>query len=80
MTNLEQEKASGEKKIPEAIKGLQAFRKSSDLEQFYRFIHENSLRKEAHRLLEYILHKMKGSLAPKKRAKKKGKRKTKKLQ
>ena len=35
-------------------KSLKGFRKSKDLEDFYRFINENGLRREAHYALDYI--------------------------
>lgn len=38
----------------EGVKSLKTFRKSKDLEDFYRFINENGLRREAHHALEYI--------------------------
>ena len=40
---------------------LKAFRGTSDVENFYRFIHENSLRHEAKVLLEKVLEKVKKS-------------------
>ncbi|MDH4469004.1 MAG: hypothetical protein QE271_13175 [Bacteriovoracaceae bacterium] len=40
---------------------LKAFRATSDVENFYRFIHENSLRHEAKVLLEKVLEKVKKS-------------------
>ncbi len=38
----------------EATKSLKTFRKSKDLEDLYRFINENGLRREAHHALEFI--------------------------
>ena len=41
-----------------AKNSLAAFHKSTELEQFYRFIHENGLRKEAFSALEYVAHRI----------------------
>ncbi len=69
-------KVAQEESAAETAKGgLRAFRKSSDLEQFYRFVHENGLRREAFHALEYIVHK----LTPPKKRRGRGK-KAKKLQ
>lgn len=38
----------------EGTKTLKAFRRSKDLEDFYRFINENGLRREAHHAIEFI--------------------------
>lgn len=54
----------------EGVKTLKSFRKSKELEDFYRFINENGLRREAHHALEFITNR----LSPKK-SKSKGKSK-----
>lgn len=41
---------------------IKAFRTSSEVETFYRFVHENSLRHEAKVLLELIVEKIKKGL------------------
>lgn len=64
---------------PEVAKtGMRGFRSSADIENFYRFVHENRLRVEAKMILETIYKAMGGG--KKKKAKKaKGKRKPKKI-
>jgi hypothetical protein len=37
---------------------IKTFRSNSDIENFYRFIHENGLRREAGMLMEYALKKV----------------------
>ncbi|MCP4912570.1 MAG: hypothetical protein GY909_05585 [Oligoflexia bacterium] len=49
----------------EAGKNFKSFRTSDELEAFYRFVHENDLRREAKMALEYLVDKIKP--APKKR-------------
>ncbi len=38
---------------------LKNFRANSDIENFYRFIHDNSLRLEANMLIEYVMKRIK---------------------
>ncbi len=38
----------------DGIRSLKTFRKSKDLEDLFRFINENGLRREAHHALEFI--------------------------
>lgn len=60
----------------DATKSLKVFRKSKDLEDFYRFINENGLRREARHALEFIVSRL-----SKPKVKKKGRgRKAKTLQ
>ena len=42
----------------DGTKSLKSFRKSKDLEDFYRFINENNLRREAHHALEFITNRL----------------------
>tara|TARA_R110002072_G_scaffold1989_2_gene16281 strand:- start:7357 stop:7566 length:210 start_codon:yes stop_codon:yes gene_type:complete len=49
----------------ETGKNLKSFRTSNELEALYRFIHENSLRREAGMAFQYLISKIKP--APKKR-------------
>ncbi len=49
----EENQASGE-----GVKSLKTFRKSKELEDFYRFINENHLRREAHHALEFITNRL----------------------
>ncbi len=42
----------------EGVKNLKSFRKSKDLEDFYRFINENGLRREAHHAIEFITNRL----------------------
>lgn len=37
---------------------LKSFRKSKELEDFYRFINENGLRREAHHAIEFICNRL----------------------
>ncbi|EQC45543.1 hypothetical protein [Bacteriovorax sp. Seq25_V] len=39
----------------EAIKNTKNFRNSADIENFYRFVHENDLRFEAKKVFELIM-------------------------
>lgn len=52
---------------------IKSMKASSDVVNFYRFIHENNLRGEAHKLMEMILK----TISP---AKKRGRKSKKKLQ
>ena len=36
---------------------LKNFRSNGDIENFYRYIHDNGLRREAHILIDYVLSK-----------------------
>lgn len=42
---------------PEAMT-LKNFRSNSDIENFYRYIHDNGLRREAFMMLEYAISKV----------------------
>ena len=53
-------------------KVLKSFRSLSDVENFYRFINENSLRREAKMIFELIVSKVK---KPKKKTRRKRKKK-----
>lgn len=37
---------------------IKSFRSNSDIENFYRYIHENGLRREAFMLMEYAISKV----------------------
>ena len=63
-------KSEGKDTAEVAKNSLSAFHKSAELEQFYRFIHENGLRKEAFSALEYV----KGRIVVSEKKKKWGKR------
>jgi hypothetical protein len=54
-------------KIEPEIMTLKNFKNNSDIENFYRFIHENKLRGEAHTLMELVLKSI--QKASKKKAK-----------
>lgn len=41
----------------EANKGVRGFRSTADVENFYRFIYENNLRREAKKIFEIIFRK-----------------------
>ncbi len=51
----------------EGTRTLRNFRSAPDIEHFYRFLHENDLRREAKMILDRVVK----ALAPKKRRKKK---------
>jgi len=53
----------------EAAKGGKNFRNSADIENFYRFVHENDLRKEAKAVLELVVQTIK----PKRKRRRKAK-------
>lgn len=42
----------------DGVKSLKTFRKSKDLEDLYRFINENGLRREAHHAFEFIYSRL----------------------
>lgn len=42
----------------DGVKSLKTFRRSKDLEDFYRFINENGLRREARHALEFITNRL----------------------
>ena len=63
-------KAKDSAPAKEASVGMKTFRSSSDIENLYRFIHENNLRAEARTLIETVVKR----LAPAK--KKRGRKKT----
>lgn len=54
----------------ETIKPVRNFRNSPDIENFYRFIHENDLRREAKMIFEAINAKVNKSSKRKSRSKK----------
>ena len=54
----------------DAVKPVRNFRNSPDIENFYRFIHENDLRREAKMIFEAINAKVNKSAKKKSRAKK----------
>jgi len=43
------------------------FRNGPDIENFYRFVHENELRQEARKLLDYIFSKISKPIKKKKK-------------
>lgn len=55
----------------EAAKGGKGFKSSQEVEAFYRFIHENGLRREAQTVLKTVHAKMKQLNKKKKRGRKK---------
>jgi hypothetical protein len=61
---------NGELVLPEAKAAVRNFRSSTDIENFYRFVHENDLRREARLILELIHSKMTVKKERKPRAKK----------
>lgn len=61
---------------------IQNFRTDAEVEKFYRYVHENNLRVEAHKILQYLVDKIAPSKKSKRKSKAKGakKSKAKKLQ
>ena len=55
----------------ESAKGGRNFKTSQDVEAFYRFVHENGLRREARMVLEGVHARMKALTKRKKRGRKK---------
>ena len=62
-----------------AAKNIRNFRTAPDIENFYRFVHENDLRAEAKKVLELIVSERK-ALAKKKKKTRGRKKKQKVLQ
>lgn len=54
-TTTTEDKSAGTTPEPMTIKN---FRSNGDIENFYRYIHENGLRREAFMLMEYALSKV----------------------
>jgi len=54
-TTIEDKSAGAATPEPMTIKN---FRSNGDIENFYRYIHENGLRREAYMLMEYALSKV----------------------
>ncbi len=52
------EKSSIPMEAPAEAMTIKTFRTNSDIENFYRFIHENGLRREAHMLMEYAMKRV----------------------
>jgi hypothetical protein len=48
---------------------LKNFRSNGDIENFYRYIHDNGLRREAYMLMEYAIAKVKAARKGKRAAK-----------
>jgi hypothetical protein len=70
---IEMAKAINKEAAAEAGKGIRNFRQSSDVENFYRFVHDNGLRREAKMILETVYTAIKKS---KKKARRPRKTKT----
>lgn len=47
---MSQDVAKSQEELP--VKGIRSFRSNVDVENFYRFVHENNLRREAKMLLD----------------------------
>ncbi len=61
-----------EEKTPAAapeVMTLKNFRSNADIENFYRFIHDNGLRREAGIMLEYAMDKLRKARKAKRAAK-----------
>jgi hypothetical protein len=53
--------AKNTKATKEVSAAIKTFKASSEVENFYRYIHENGLRNEARTLVEMVLTHLKGS-------------------
>ncbi len=58
MATIVKEKEVGAESLADGAKSIKTFRKSKELEDFYRFINENGLRREAHHALDFIHSKL----------------------
>ena len=47
-----------EKNVAPEVMTIKNFRSNGDIENFYRYIHDNGLRREANMLMEYALGKV----------------------
>lgn len=47
-----------EKTVTPEVMNIKNFRSNGDIENFYRYIHDNELRREAFMLMEYALGKV----------------------
>ena len=54
--------------VPEVMT-LKNFRSNADIENFYRFIHDNGLRREASIMMEYAMDKLRKARKSKRAAK-----------
>ena len=45
--------------VSKAVTSIKSFKATSDVENFYRFIHENKIRVEAKKLIEVVLKQIK---------------------
>jgi hypothetical protein len=50
--------AEGKEQVAPEVMTIKNFRSNGDIENFYRYIHENGLRREAFMLMEYALSKV----------------------
>jgi hypothetical protein len=47
-----------DKNAPAEVMTLKNFRSNGDIENFYRYIHDNGLRREAFMMMEYAINKI----------------------
>lgn len=52
------ETTPADKNVAPEVMTIKNFRANGDIENFYRYIHENGLRREAFMLMEYALSKV----------------------
>jgi hypothetical protein len=50
--------AEGKEAVAPEVMTIKNFRSNGDIENFYRYIHDNGLRREAFMLMEYALSKV----------------------
>jgi hypothetical protein len=49
---------TSEKNAPAEVMTIKNFRSNGDIENFYRYIHDNGLRREAFMMMEYAISKI----------------------
>lgn len=55
--------------VPAEVMTIKNFRQNGDIENFYRYIHDNGLRREAFMLMEYAIGKVSKARKGKRQAK-----------
>jgi hypothetical protein len=68
-TTTPMETTPADKNVAPEVMTLKNFRSNGDIENFYRYIHDNGLRREAYMLMEYAIAKVKAARKGKRAAK-----------
>lgn len=58
MSKVDSNTKTEEKAAPAEVMTIKNFRSNGDIENFYRYIHDNGLRREAFMLMEYAIGKV----------------------